>query len=80
MSLQTAARLGAQRPEWSRVPDRISSAGAEAIDLARAAGLHLDDWQQWVLDKSLGERDDGTWSMRSVSAQKSSRASSRAYW
>jgi len=39
----------------------VSSAGAEAVDLAAAAGLILDEWQQWVLAESLGERADGTW-------------------
>ncbi len=39
----------------------VSSAGDEAIELARHAGLILDPWQQHVLRRSLGERDDGTW-------------------
>jgi phage terminase large subunit-like protein len=62
-SLQVAELIGAQRPAWSHLPSEVrSSAGAEAIDLARAAGLVLDDWQSWVLDKSLGENDAGSWS------------------
>jgi hypothetical protein len=62
-SLQVAELIGAQRPAWSHLPSEVSSsAGAEAIDLARAAGLILDDWQSWVLDKSLGENDAGSWS------------------
>ena len=32
------------------------------MDLAASAGLYLDDWQQWVLAQSLGERHDGRWS------------------
>jgi phage terminase large subunit-like protein len=39
----------------------VSSAGDEAVDLARVAGLELDDWQQWTLRESLGERSDGSW-------------------
>jgi len=39
----------------------VSSAGDEAIDLAKAAGLILDPWQQWILRESLGERAGGTW-------------------
>ncbi len=38
-----------------------SSAGDEAVELARSAGLFLDDWQQWVLRESLRERSDGQW-------------------
>jgi phage terminase large subunit-like protein len=30
--------------------------------LAASAGLHLDPWQQHVLDVALGERADGSWS------------------
>lgn len=39
----------------------VSSAGSEAVDLAAAAGLVLDDWQSWVLEEALAERADGTW-------------------
>lgn len=34
------------------------SSGRQAVDLARSAGLILDPWQQWVLEKALGERWD----------------------
>lgn len=62
-SSRSAGRSGAQRPAWSRIPaDEVSNAAAEAIDLAKAAGLILDDWQKWVLSGALGERADGTWS------------------
>ncbi len=54
--------LGAQRPRlWSVPPCSISSAGAEAVDLAAQAGLVLDPWQQFVLEQSLGEQADGRW-------------------
>jgi hypothetical protein len=53
---------GAQRPRVSHYPAYRSSAGAEAADLAAAAGLVLDDWQRHVLDVALGERPDGKWS------------------
>lgn len=50
-------------PAWHRTPEQtVSSAGDEAVDLAAQAGLVLDDWQQWWLRESLGERPDGTWS------------------
>jgi hypothetical protein len=52
---------GAQRPRVCSYPDYVSSAGDEAVDLARMAGLILDPWQQFVLRHSLGERADGKW-------------------
>jgi len=54
-------RLGVQRPRVCEVPRAASSAAAEAIDLARIAGLDLDPWQQFVLEGALGERPDGKW-------------------
>lgn len=44
------------------VPLAVASAGREAVELAEAAGLFLDQWQQSVLEDSLGERADGSWS------------------
>jgi hypothetical protein len=52
---------GVQEPRIATVPPCVSSAGAEAVDLARMAGLHLDPWQQFVLQHALGERPDGKW-------------------
>lgn len=49
------------RPRVCSVPAAVSSAGREAVDLARMAGLDLDDWQQFVLEQALGEREDGRW-------------------
>lgn len=49
-------------PTFASVPDRLSSSGEEAVELAASAGLHLDPWQAWALDQSLGERADGSWS------------------
>ena len=57
---------GCQEPTVSFVPESVSSAGVEAIELAAAAGLHLDPWQQFVLDTALGERADGRWSALEV--------------
>jgi hypothetical protein len=53
--------LGAQRPRICCVPDYASSAGAEAVELARVAGLGLDPWEEFVLANALGERPDGRW-------------------
>jgi hypothetical protein len=44
----------------------VASAGAEAVDLAHLAGLHLDPWEAFVLRESLGERPDGKWAAREV--------------
>lgn len=52
---------GVQEPRYQWVPDYVSSAGQEAIELAAMAGLHLDPWQRLVLNHSLGERKDGSW-------------------
>jgi hypothetical protein len=43
-------------------PEYTSSAGEEAADLAAAAGLVLDPWQRFVLDRALGEDKTGKWS------------------
>jgi phage terminase large subunit-like protein len=43
------------------VPEGKTSAGADAVELAELAGLHLDPWQRWVLEQSLGEGEDGKW-------------------
>lgn len=53
--------VGAERPRVSSRPEYVSSAGVEAVELARLAGLDLDPWQQFVLEQSLGERADGKW-------------------
>ena len=62
-----APPIGAQRPRHLCTPDTaISSAGQEAIDLARDVGLDLDEWQQFVLGHALAERPDGRWAAREV--------------
>ncbi|MFS8534349.1 MAG: hypothetical protein FWJ65_04255 [Limnochordales bacterium] len=66
MTLQLGGLRGEQRPRIWTVPPHISSAGQEAVELASAAGLHLDPWQVWVLDQALGERADGTWAASHV--------------
>ena len=54
--------LGVQEPRIFHVPDYVTSAGQEAVELAALAGLALDPWEQLVLVKALGERADGSWS------------------
>ncbi len=63
MTSPSAVRIGSQRPRlWSLPVDRRDSVAAEVVDLAEMAGLHLDDWQQWVLDGAMSMRGDGRWS------------------
>jgi hypothetical protein len=64
-SVQNAV-LGAQRPRVSHIPEYVESSGDEAIELAALAGLELDDWQQYVLRHSPGERADGQWAAPTV--------------
>jgi hypothetical protein len=62
MTLLESVRLGAQRPRWDKLPPgRVTSSGAEAVELAASAGLVLDDWQCWWMDHALAERADGNW-------------------
>ena len=58
--------LGVQEPRLSRIPDYVSTAGLEAVELAELAGLFLDPWQQLVITHSLGERADGKWAAPTV--------------
>src|SRR6185312_7842451 len=53
--------LGDQRPRLWSSPPAVSSEGERVVALAREAGLFLDDWQAWVLEKSLARREDGRW-------------------
>lgn len=52
---------GVQTPTIRAVPAYSTSAGKEAIELAAQAGLHLDPWQQQLLEDGLGEQADGRW-------------------
>jgi hypothetical protein len=51
-----------QEPQVFAVPECDSSLGAEAVDFAASAGLHLDPWEAFVLENALGQRADGKWS------------------
>lgn len=62
----TGAVLGSREPRICHVPEYVSSAGDEAIELAAMAGLFLDGAQQFVLRRALGERPDGTWAAPTV--------------
>jgi hypothetical protein len=54
--------FGVQTPRIMHTPPARNTSGAEAVKLAALAGLHLDPWQQLVLDHSLGEAATGLWS------------------
>ncbi|MEU6702544.1 terminase [Streptomyces wuyuanensis] len=52
---------GWQEPPIQIAPPSGTSAGQEAIDLAKRAGLVLDPWQQHVLRVGMGEKPNGSW-------------------
>jgi phage terminase large subunit-like protein len=55
-------RTGSQQPAFLTLPaDRQGSQGEEAIELAELAGLHLDEWQQWLLTEMLQVNSRGRW-------------------
>lgn len=58
--------FGSQTPRLSHWPEYVSSSGQEVVELAALAELHLDPWQQFVLEHALGESADGTWAAQTV--------------
>jgi len=44
-----------------RPPGAVESLGPETVELARDAGLELDDWQAWYLEGSQSIRPNGRW-------------------
>lgn len=48
-------------PTFERVPEGDEAAGRDALELAEAYGIPLDDWQQDIVRKILRETD-GNWS------------------
>lgn len=60
MSVDAGLR-GVQQPRISLVPDYVSSAGPQLIELAALAGLELDPWERLVVTHATGERADGKW-------------------
>lgn len=57
-----AAPDGLPQPRICSIPSFCTSAGQEAVELASHVGLVMDPWQAWVLQRALGEREDGSWS------------------
>ena len=66
MSSRDSARRGSQRPRVSSVPPHVSTSGPDATAVAATAGLHLDEWQQVVVDGGLSEKADGRWAASEV--------------
>ena len=60
--LLPSERRGEQQPRVLSRPAWSSSAGEEAIDLARSAGVHLDPWQELAVLVILAEATGGNWS------------------
>jgi hypothetical protein len=52
------------RVEW--VPRPALSLGSEAVAFARRVGMTLDPEQEFILECSLGVREDGRWQTREV--------------
>ena len=61
---RSGVRLGVQRPQILHLPPNVHShaAATEAIDLADAVGMTLDESQRFTLECWLGEQRDGLWS------------------
>lgn len=56
------ALLGDQRPRILSLPPSVSTQlGKDAVELAKTAGLHLDDWEAWFLEQALAERAGDRW-------------------
>lgn len=67
MTLLLSGRLGVQQPRVLLQPNGIvGSSGPEAVELAAACGLFLDEWQAEGLDDAMGERADGSWAASEV--------------
>lgn len=66
ISSPSVVRTGSQVPRIEHVPLWHTSAGDDAVDLAAAVGLEMDEWQQRVLRGALGELPGGKWSASRV--------------
>jgi hypothetical protein len=60
-------RRGSQTPRVANYPPYAVTEALDVIDLAASAGLHLDEWQQYVLTHGLGTDLSGQWTARKVS-------------
>lgn len=53
--------IGSQRPRVWSAPSAPMTAGPEAVDLARTAGLELLPWESWVCEIAMRQRADERW-------------------
>lgn len=53
-------------PRFRTVPEAVSSAGVEAVQLLESANRPPDPWQADALHDALGELPDGKWAARQV--------------
>lgn len=60
-----AVHIATTAPTFSRFPDGDETAGRDCIELSRAYGLDLDDWQADVIRAALRE-SNGTWSASQI--------------
>lgn len=61
MKSLSVAPLGVQTPRVRHAPSVRANAWEDVVDVAKAYGLVLDEWQENVLEAAMGERTDGTW-------------------
>lgn len=67
MTLLADALTGSQTPRVLTRPLFVSeAAGQEAIDLAESVGLHLDPWQQLIVNVALAEEASGRYAAGEV--------------
>lgn len=68
MSSSVVERFGVQTPQISHLPPDVHSLAAalEAIELAEAYGLALDESQRFTIEAAMGLRVDDTWAASEV--------------
>lgn len=66
MRSRSVAPRGAQAPVVRHAPSVRGNAWEDVVDVAKAYGLVLDEWQEGVLEAAMGERSDGRWAASRV--------------
>jgi hypothetical protein len=64
--MATPTRHGQQVPRYHSVPEYVTTAGDDAIELARLSGLKPFPWQELVIRESMGEQPNGLWAAMEV--------------
>ena len=60
---------GMVKPRIECVPEGDDSLVKEAVQVAKRAGLELDDWQRYAFERSLRTRPDGKWAATEVGVE-----------